>query len=140
MKRKAKDSVAKQARAFENLLAGFLGNDLPLRSISKEIEKKLTRQNARISATLYDVLTNACPRSTEYLRSGITHDLADFWQIGEEHRRRIKELSGMRFPKDKQRFIDMLYEFEVRLVIHAEYHAKLLKRRLTRMKRDLRLM
>jgi hypothetical protein len=139
MKRKAKPSVAKQARAFEDILAGFLGTDLPVRSISKEVERKLARQSAKLSASLYAVLTNASPRSTAYLRNGITHDLTDFWQIGEEHRRRIKVLAGMRFPKDKKRFIDMLYEFEVGLVIHAEYHAKLLKRRLAKLKRDLML-
>jgi hypothetical protein len=106
---------------------------------SFQIDRKLIRKNVKLSANLGKVLAAASPRSTEYLRSGIAVDLADFWEIGEEHRRRIKELSAMRFPKDKQRFIDMLYEFEVRLVIHAEYHAKLLKRRLVRLKRDLEL-
>jgi hypothetical protein len=104
------------------------------------LDRNLIRKNVKLSKNLNKALTAVSPRSTEHLRSGIAVDLADFWEIGEEHRRRVKELCGMRFPKDKERFIDMLYEFEVRLVIHAEYHAKLLKGRLTRLKRDLKLI
>jgi hypothetical protein len=129
MKRNAKRSIAQKKSPAEVLL-DQLG----------PIDKKLIRKNVKLSGDLGKILRDASPHSTEYLLSGIAVDLADFWEIGIEHRRRLQELSGMKFPKDKDRFIDMLYEFEIRLVMHAEYHARLLKRRLTRLKRDLKLI
>ncbi len=137
MKSKAKNPNRKRLSRKKKDTAKSLLKELAHPSF--HIDRKVIRKNVKLSTNLGKVLAAASPRSTEYLRSGIAVDLADFWEIGEEHRRRIKELSAMRFPKDKQRFIDMLYEFEIRLVIHAEYHTKLLKRRLARLKRDLKL-
>jgi hypothetical protein len=42
----------------------------------------------------------------------------------------------MQFPEDKKRFEDMLYDFEVRLVIHVEWHAKHLRKFLAEFKKD----
>jgi hypothetical protein len=111
-----------------------------LRSISHpKIDRNLIRKNVRLCARLRNILGAASPQSTVNLIGGIAVDLADFWGIGEEHKLRVKELLEMRFPKDRKRFEDMLYEFEIGLVMHAEWHAKHLRRRLEKMKKDLKL-
>lgn len=107
------------------------------RSISHPAaNRSLIRRNTKLSARLRKVLAAASPESSLNLISGIAVDLADFWEIGEEHRRRIKQLLNMQFPKDKKRFANMLYDFEIRLVIHAEWHAKHLKKFLAAYKKD----
>jgi hypothetical protein len=100
------------------------------------VNRSLIRRNTRLSARLRKVLAAASPESSVNLISGIAVDLADFWEIGDEHRRRIKQLLNMQFPKDKKRFENMLYDFEIRLVIHAEWHAKHLKKFLAAYKKD----
>jgi hypothetical protein len=101
-----------------------------------KVNRSRIRRNVKLSARLRKVLAAASPSSTMNLISGIAVDLADFWEIGEEHRRRIKQLLNMQFPKDKKRFENMLYDFEIRLVIHAEWHAKHLKKFLAAYKKD----
>jgi len=103
----------------------------------KKIDMNLVRKNARLSARLRKVLSAASPQSKPDLISGIAVDLADFSEIGEEHNRRLKELSQMQFPRDRERLEDLIYEFDVRLVMHAEWHARHLKRRLAKLKLDL---
>jgi hypothetical protein len=110
-----------------------------LKAITKNIDKNAIRQNLKRSNSLLKILSTASPKSSKDLLSGIAVDLADFWDIANEHQRRVAEMSKMRFPKDKRRFENMLYELEIGLVIHAEYHAKFLKRRLSRLKKDLKL-
>lgn len=105
----------------------------------KKVDQQLIRKNVRLSQHLFRILATASPQSTANLISGIAVDLADFVEIGEEHRRRVQELSKMKFPKDKKRFEDLLYEFEIRLVVHAEWHTRHLKRRLAKLKHDLEL-
>jgi hypothetical protein len=110
-----------------------------LRNISRRIDRVAIRKNVKRSNNLLRVLAAASPKSSENLLSGIAVDLADFWDIAKEHQRRVKELSAMHFPRDKRRLENMLYEFEIGLVVHAEYHVKALKRRLAHLKRDLKL-
>jgi hypothetical protein len=102
-----------------------------------KVNRALLHKNARLSAKLRKILTAASPESKLDLVSGIAVDLADFWEIGEEHQRRVKKLLNMRFPKDKKHLEDMLYEFDVHLVIHAEWHAKHLKKLLKKFRQDL---
>ena len=123
-------------------LARKIAEEKELSSIAKSISRprvnrNLIDRNIRLSARLRKVLMAASPESSKNLISGIAVDLADFWEIGDEHRRRIKQLLSMQFPKDKKRFEDMLYDFEIRLVIHAEWHAKHLKKFLAAFKKDL---
>jgi hypothetical protein len=103
-----------------------------------KIDRPLVRKTVRLSARLRKVFTAASPTSTADLVSGIAVDLADFWEIGVEHQRRIQELLNMKFPKDAKRLEDMLYEFDIRLVMHAEWHAKHLKRLLAKFKNNLK--
>jgi hypothetical protein len=110
-----------------------------LRKTIQRIDPGLIRKTQKLSGELFKVLACASPRSTTHLISGIAVDLSDFWEIGEEHRRRIKELRDMRFPRDRRRFEEMLYELQIRLVWHTEWHAKHLKGRLEQLKADLHL-
>jgi hypothetical protein len=110
-----------------------------LKNALSQIDQDLIRKNKKLSSELFKVLAVASPKSAVDLISGLAVDLADFWEIGEEHRQRIRELRNMRFPRDRQRFENMLYDLQIRLVWHAEWHAKHLKRRLEQLKVDLKL-
>jgi hypothetical protein len=60
-----------------------------VKSISRpRVNRSLIRKNIRLSARLRKVLAAASPDSSKNLISGIAVDLADFWEIGDEHRRR----------------------------------------------------
>src|SRR5579859_1321423 len=113
-----------------------------LKSISRppKIDGMRIRKYKVTYGRLKKALSAASPNSKGDLISGIAVDLADFWEIAGEHQQRVRELAKMRFPKDQERFIDMLYEFEIRLLMHAQWHVKRLKPRLTRIKRDLGLI
>src|SRR5579859_2643836 len=69
----------------------------------QKVQKSRIRRNARLSARLRKVLSAASPDSATNLVSGIAVDLADFWEIGEEHRQRVKQLLKMKFPRDRNR-------------------------------------
>lgn len=145
MNRVKKLSIAKSRRKAsqppKRSRSSTLAQDVSrfLREIGKHTDRDLIRKNVKRSQRLFRVLKAASPRSSEDLLSGIAVDLADFWDIGKEHQKRVAELRGMRFPRDRRRFIDMLAELEVGLVTHAEYHVKTLKRHLARLKKDLKL-
>lgn len=109
-----------------------------LRDINGQVDKTLTRRVVSLSHELNLVLSAASPKSKKDLISGVAVDLSDLWEIGEEHKRRIAKLLNMQFPKDKKRLEDMLYDFDIRLIYHAQWHLRLLKRRLARLKHDLR--
>jgi hypothetical protein len=111
-----------------------------LKSISHpKIDGTLIRKYKHVRARLEKVLSAASPKSNPELISGIAVDLADFWEISVEHQRRIRSLSAIKFPRDQRRFVDLLYQFEIRLVMHADWHVKKLRPRLARLKRDLLL-
>jgi len=129
----------KSEQSTEQKLAELAKSSPFLRDILGTIDKTLVRKYKKLYAQLVKVLSSASPKSTQDLISGIAVDLADFQEIAVEHQRRVKKFSQMHFPEDQEQFIDMLYEFEIRLVMHAEWHAKHLKARLAKLKRDLRL-
>ncbi len=134
-----KKNRTKASQWPEDILDQLARSSPLLKHIAENVDTKLIRQNGKLTKKLSKVLAAASPKSTRYLISGIAVDLADFWEIAIEHERRVKELSRMRFPRDRKRFVEMLYEFEIRLVMHADWHARYLKRRLTKLKRDLKL-
>ena len=109
-----------------------------LKSISHpKIDKTFIRKYQCLRAGVEKVLSAASPKSNPKLISEIAVDLADFWEISVEHQRRIRSLRAMKFPRDQRHFINMLYDFEIRLVMHADWHVKQLRPRLAKLKRDL---
>lgn len=109
-----------------------------VREIEARIDRRMIRKVVNLSRRLNAVLSAASPRSTKDLISGVAVDLSDLWEVGQEHERRIAKLLKMRFPRDKARLEDMLYDFEIRLIYHAEWHLRHLKKRLAQLRRDLR--
>jgi hypothetical protein len=108
-----------------------------LRAAAKQLDPALIAKNGKLARRLSESLKTASPNSSEDLITGIAVDLADFWEIGEEHKRVLKKLLRMRFPKDKKRFENVLCEIDIRLVLHAEWHARALKIRLKKLRQDL---
>lgn len=135
--RKARASASLRKRAMDRVSESKELSALVKNMFRQKIDQTLIRRNVRLSARLCNVLGAASPNSTVDLVSGIAVDLADFWEIGEEHRQRVKKLLNMKFPKDRKRLEEMLYELDIRLVMHAEWHAKHLKKRLAKFKHDL---
>src|SRR5438309_11578011 len=83
-----------------NMTGRKLAEQKELSRIAKSISRptanrSLIRRNTRLSARLRKVLAAASPESSVNLISGIAVDLADFCEIGDEHRRRIKQLLAM---------------------------------------------
>ena len=145
MKHDKKKSLSVKAKVITKpsiTMARKLAEERELSRIAKgishpRVNKSLINRNIRLSARLRRALVAASPESSKNLINGIAVDLADFCEIGDEHRRRIKQLLSMQFPKDKKRFEHMLYDFEIRLVLHAEWHAKHLKKFLAAFRKDL---
>jgi hypothetical protein len=81
-----------------------------------KINRPFLRKYRDVYRRLEKVLAAASPKSKADLISGIAVDLADFWEIAVEHQRRIKQLTKLRYPRDRQQFIALLYEFEIRLL------------------------
>ncbi len=105
--------------------------------ISKE-DRRLIRRNVTLARKLYHVLSLASPRSSQTLISNMAVDLADIWKIGESHRRDVKKLMRMRFPRDREQLRTLLIkDIDLNLLFENQYHLTSLKKCLPKLLKDM---
>ena len=76
------------------------------------------------------------PKSKARLLGNLAIDLGDLVEVGEKHAIAIKTLLTLSFPKDQEKFLHLLAQFEMNLLFEADFHLKSLKRLLPRFVRD----
>lgn len=127
-------SHGKKVRLFT--YAAVQPESFSFKSLQRRIDKNLVRRVTALKKRLEQVLGVAAPKTSYYLRSGVATDLADLWHAGEELRKCLKELLGLRFPRDQKRFRDLLLLLDPLVIQQFEWHVKQLKRRRTALLRS----
>ena len=77
------------------------------------------------------VLSRVMPEEEQDLVCTVGIDLADFWEIAEKHRLRVKELLELEGPKDKRKLAKMLSDLCYNdMYAHLPYHARSMRKTL----------
>ncbi len=80
---------------------------------------------SRLSRRLQRVM----PEATEDLISRMSVDLTDFWEIGEQHRKRLAAIDRLRSPRDRIKLATLLSELVYRnLYFHLPCHVRSMRR------------
>jgi len=95
-----------------------------------------SREQVRLVNKIYQQLRKASPLSSGQTTGELAVDIGDLVSVGRKHHEDVKQLLKMRFPKDRERFLKLLGQFDVNLLFENQYHLSSVKRLLPRLVRD----
>jgi len=94
-------------------------------------------ENVGLMENIRSQLKRASPHSSERLLADLAVDISDLVRVARMHQSHVKTLLGMKFPRDREKFCNVLALFDVNLLFENQFHVASMKRRLPRLVRDV---
>jgi len=130
-----KRSPRKQRLLSNRGLAASLRNLDP--TFGAVASQRLIKRNVGLASRLFKRLKRWSPNSSDRLIAGVAVDLADIWMIGEGHKKQLKEILRLRFPKDRERMLSLLARLEVNLLFENQGHLTSLRELLPKLAKEV---
>ncbi len=105
----------------------------PTRRVKKPRE---VLENVRLVNKICGQLRKASPHSSGQMTGELAVDIGDLVFVGRNHQNHVNKLLKMRFPRDRERFLKLLAQFDVNLLFENQWHLTDMKRLLPRLVRD----
>lgn len=94
------------------------------------------KANVRLVNKIYSQLRKGSPLSSGEITGQLAVDIGDLIYVGRNHQKHVKQLLKMRFPKDGEKFLRLLAQFDVNLLFESQHHLASMKRLLPRLIRE----